>query len=109
MMVNSNHATKKISLDKYGIKNAHVNYQLTPDELHRITLEKGQGTEASSGALAVNTGEFTGRSPKDKFIVKDDITRDRVWWGNINIPFPQDKFDKLYDKMMNYLSGKEIL
>ncbi|HLU50717.1 MAG TPA: phosphoenolpyruvate carboxykinase (ATP) [Flavobacteriaceae bacterium] len=108
MMVNSNHATKKISLDKYGIKNAHVNYQLTPDELHRITLEKGQGTEASSGALAVNTGEFTGRSPKDKFIVKDDITRDRVWWGNINIPFPQDKFDKLYDKMMNYLSGKEI-
>jgi phosphoenolpyruvate carboxykinase (ATP) len=107
-MVNSNQATKTISLNNYGIKNAKVNYQLSPDELHKITIEKGQGVEANSGALAVNTGEFTGRSPKDRFIVKDDITRDKVWWGNINIPFPTDKFDKLYDKVTNYLSEKEV-
>lgn len=99
---------KTISLDKYGIKNPKVNYQLTPDELHQKTLDMGQGVEANSGALAVNTGEFTGRSPKDKFIVKDDITRDKVWWGNVNIPFPTDKFDKLYDKVVNYLSEKEL-
>jgi phosphoenolpyruvate carboxykinase (ATP) len=107
-MVNSNQATKTISLEQYGIKNAKVNYQLSPDELHKITIEKGQGVEANSGALAVNTGEFTGRSPKDRFIVKDDITRDKVWWGNINIPFPTDMFDKLYDKVTNYLSEKEV-
>src|SRR5690606_31831388 len=107
-MVHSNHAVKTVSLEKYGIRNATVHYQLTPDELHRITLEKKQGVEASSGALAVNTGEFTGRSPKDKFIVKDDITRDRVWWGNVNIPFPADKFDTLQQKMTDYLSGKEL-
>tara|TARA_R110000850_G_scaffold254614_1_gene380214 strand:+ start:105138 stop:106736 length:1599 start_codon:yes stop_codon:yes gene_type:complete len=107
-MVNSNQATKKISLDTYGIKNAKVNYQLSPDELHKITIEKGQGVEANSGALAVNTGEFTGRSPKDRFIVKDDITRDKVWWGNINIPFPTDMFDRLYDKVTDYLSEKEV-
>lgn len=107
-MVNSSHATKTISLEKYGIRNATVHYQLTPDELHKITLDKKQGVEASSGALAVNTGEFTGRSPKDKFIVKDDITRDQVWWGNVNIPFPSDKFDKLQQKMVDYLSGKEL-
>lgn len=106
-MVN-NQATKTISLDQYGIKNAKVNYQLSPDELHKITIENGQGTEANTGALAINTGEFTGRSPKDRFIVKDDVTRDKVWWGNINIPFPTDMFDKLYDKVVNYLSEKEV-
>jgi len=101
-------ATKTISLNDLGIKNANIRYQLSPDELHDITVEKGQGTTASSGALAVNTGEFTGRSPKDRFIVKDDITKDRVWWGNINVPFEPDAFDKLYSKVVDYLSDKEI-
>ncbi len=107
-MVNHTQSTKSISLDTYGIKNAKVHYQLTPDQLHDITIEKGQGVEASSGALAVNTGEFTGRSPQDRFIVKDDITKDRVWWGNINIPFDTEKFDQLYDKITAYLSEKEV-
>ena len=100
--------TKTISLDAYGIKNANVKYQLSPNELHDIAIEKGQAVEAASGALAVNTGEFTGRSPKDRFIVKDDITKDRVWWGDINIPFDADKFDALYNKVTDYLSNKEI-
>ncbi len=107
-MVNHTSTTKSISLDKYGIKNAKVNYQLSPDELQDITVEKDQGVNTSSGALAVNTGEFTGRSPQDRFIVKDDITKDRVWWGNINIPFESDKFQKLYDKVVDYLSEKEV-
>jgi phosphoenolpyruvate carboxykinase (ATP) len=107
-MVTNNQTTKTISLDQYGIKNANVHYQLSSEELHAETLSKKQGTEASSGALAVNTGEFTGRSPKDRFIVKDDVTRDLVWWGNINIPFSTDMFDALYDKVANYLSEKEI-
>lgn len=100
--------TKTISLEKMGIKNANVKYQLTPDELHDITIEKGQGVESSTGALAINTGEFTGRSPQDRFIVKDSITEDKVWWGNVNIPFDSDKFEKLYDKVTEYLSGKEV-
>ncbi|GAA3596037.1 phosphoenolpyruvate carboxykinase (ATP) [Flavivirga amylovorans] len=107
-MINDNQVTKTISLEAYGIKNANVQYQLSPEQLHKITIEKGLGYEASSGALAVNTGEFTGRSPKDRFIVKDDITKDRVWWGDINIPFDADKFDILYNKVVNYLSNKEI-
>lgn len=107
-MVDQTQSSKSISLDQYGINNAKVNYQLSPDALHERTLELGQGVEASSGALAINTGEFTGRSPKDRFIVKDDITKDRVWWGNINIPFESEQFDKLYDKITNYLSEKEV-
>lgn len=100
--------TKTIALEKYGISNAQINYQLSPKELHEITIEKGQGVESASGALAVNTGEFTGRSPKDRFIVKDKITEDKVWWGDINIPFDPEKFDALYDKVTDYLSGKEV-
>ena len=107
-MVDKNQTTKRISLENYGIKNAHVHYQLTSSALHNETIRKGMGTEAESGALAVNTGEFTGRSPKDRFIVKDDVTREQVWWGNINIPFPTDMFDALYDKVTDYLSEKEI-
>tara|TARA_R110002072_G_scaffold7503_2_gene40868 strand:+ start:661537 stop:663165 length:1629 start_codon:yes stop_codon:yes gene_type:complete len=108
VMVDKNQTTKRISLENYGIKNAHVHYQLTSSALHNETIRKGMGTEAESGALAVNTGEFTGRSPKDRFIVKDDVTREQVWWGNINIPFPTDMFDALYDKVTDYLSEKEI-
>jgi len=100
--------TKTISLENYGIKNARVHYQLSPEELHYDTIENGLGTETNSGALAINTGEFTGRSPKDRFIVKDEVTREKVWWGDINIPFDSDKFDKLYTKVAAYLSGKEV-
>ena len=107
-MANYTQITKTISLEPYGIKNAQVNYQLSPEELQEVTIENGQGVETANGTLAVNTGEFTGRSPKDRFIVKDAITEDKVWWGNINIPFDSDQFQKLYDKVVDYLSGKEI-
>ena len=107
-MVDHTQTTKTISLDQYGIKNAKVNYQLSPEQLHGIAIKKGQGVEASSGALAINTGEFTGRSPQDRFIVKDSVTENNVWWGKVNIPFDSDKFQKLYDKVVGYLSNKEV-
>ena len=107
-MDNSSLFTKTISLESMGIKNADIKYQLSPDELHDIALEKGQGVESAAGALAINTGEFTGRSPQDRFIVEDDVTKDRVWWGNVNKPFDSDKFDALYNKVTDYLSDKEI-
>jgi len=107
-MVNHTEVTKTISIDKYGIKNAKVHYQLSPEELQNITVQKDQGVNTSSGALAVKTGEFTGRSPQDRFIVKDDVTKDRVWWGPINIPFDSGDFQKLYDKVADYLSEKEV-
>lgn len=107
-MLANKQVTKSISLENYGIHNAIVHYQLSPEELHQITLDKNHGQEAKSGALAVNTGEFTGRSPKDRFLVKDDETKDRVWWGDINIPFDPEKFDTLYDKVVDYLSNKEV-
>lgn len=100
--------TKSISLEELGIKNAAVHYQLFPNELHAMTIEAGQGIESSTGALAINTGEFTGRSPQDRFIVQDEVTKDKVWWGNVNIPFSSENFDKLYDKVTDYLSNKPV-
>jgi len=91
-----------------GIENARILYQLSPDEMHERTISLGQGIETSTGALAVNTGKFTGRSPLDRFIVKDSITENEVWWGDINIPFEPKKFDALYQKVTAYLSGKKI-
>ncbi len=107
-MNNSEKAKNYISLKSYGINHENLNYQLSPSELHAITLEKGMGKEASSGALAIHTGEFTGRSPKDRFIVKDAVTEDKIWWGDINIPFQSEKFDALYDKVIAYLNEKEL-
>ncbi len=100
--------TKSISLNDLGIKNAKIRYQLSSNELHDETIQKNQGKVSSLGVLAVNTGEFTGRSPLDRFIVKDAITENEVWWSNINIPFSPENFDKLYDKVVAYLSDKEI-
>jgi len=96
------------SLESYGIKGAIERWNLHPATLADIAVERNMATLASSGAIAVNTGEFTGRSPKDRFIVEDEITRDSVWWGDINIKFPADKFDQLGNKMAAYLSGKEV-
>ena len=101
-------ATKTISLTSYGITHDRIHYQLSSSALHQKTEVDGMGKTASSGALAVNTGEFTGRSPMDRFIVKDEITEEKVWWGDINIPFESEAFDFLYDKVISYLNDKEL-
>jgi phosphoenolpyruvate carboxykinase (ATP) len=83
-------------------------YQLTPAQLVEAALLRQEGVLAETGALAIDTGEFTGRSPKDRFIVDDAITHDAVWWGEVNIKFDSVKFDALLKKMTDYLSEGEI-
>ena len=98
-----------IELASYGIKNSKINYQLSPAELTKKMVETGQGEITSSGAINMLTGEFTGRSPQDRFIVKDEITENNVWWdGKTNLPFDSAKFDALYDKVVEHLSNREI-
>jgi phosphoenolpyruvate carboxykinase (ATP) len=102
-------ALPKNALINLGLRSAeNVHYQLTPEELTEQAVERGEGVLNNTGALVIKTGEFTGRSPKDKFIVKDDLTADSVHWNDFNIPIEQKYFDQLYAKMMNYLSDKEI-
>jgi phosphoenolpyruvate carboxykinase (ATP) len=85
-----------------------VFFQLTPAQLVEAALKRNEGVLADNGALAIDTGEFTGRSPKDRFIVEDDITRDTVWWSDVNIRFCGEKFDALFNKVTYYLSQHEI-
>ena len=92
-----------------GLENLrHVYWNLTPAELVEDTLLMGQGMLTDKGALAIETGEFTGRSPKDRFIVCDDKTENAVWWGDINKKFDADKFDSLYNRMKSYLYEKDL-
>ena len=86
----------------------HIFYQLTPAELIEQALKRNEGTLADTGALAIDTGEFTGRSPKDRFIVEDDATRNTVWWGKVNLKFDPVKFDALLQKVTGYLAERDI-
>jgi phosphoenolpyruvate carboxykinase (ATP) len=85
-----------------------MHYQLPPEQLIRQTADRGEGALTDTGALVVSTGLFTGRSPEDKFIVKDQLTAGTVDWNNFNTPIEPAYFDQLYNKMLRYLSRKEI-
>lgn len=89
-------------------KNQSYYYQLSPDSLIRYSLEHKEGILTNMGALAVDTGEFKGRSPKDRFIVKDVLTETQVWWSETNIPFASSSFDRLYKKVIKFLSDKTL-
>lgn len=98
--------TEKILV--HGIaESTHIHYQHTPEDLVQQTLDRHQGELNNTGALVINTGEFTGRSPADKFIVKDDLTADSIHWNNFNIPIEEKYFTQLKKKLLNYLSSKE--
>lgn len=96
--------SQNASLAAIGLKpSGQVFWNLTPAELIEKTILNGQGTLTDTGALSIDTGEFTGRSPKDKFIVREAVTESTVWWGDINQPFESAHFDALYERVVEYL------
>jgi phosphoenolpyruvate carboxykinase (ATP) len=100
---------KNASIAPLGLGNvAAAWWNLSPAELVEETLMRGEGELTDTGALAIDTGEFTGRSPKDKFMVYDEVSKDTIWWGDINIKFDSAKFDALYSRVTAYLTGKEV-
>ncbi|HUX83971.1 MAG TPA: phosphoenolpyruvate carboxykinase (ATP) [Chitinophagaceae bacterium] len=96
-------------LSTLGIQDYAVAHdQNSPDELIRQTLSRGLGDLADNGALMIRTGAFTGRAPKDRFIVKDDLTADTINWNEINLPFSEKGFDQLYRRITRYFKGREV-
>ncbi len=85
-----------------------LHYNLTPADLVEHTLRRGEGVLADSGALCVSTGKFTGRSPKDKFVVKDSNTESTVWWGSVNNELSQAHWDRLLTKVKAYLQNRDL-
>ncbi len=84
-----------------------INWNLSPDKLEDICISKGLAKKTNLKAIAINTGTFTGRSPKDRFIVKDELTKNTVYWGKINQPFSENNFVNLKKKLINHLNSKD--
>jgi phosphoenolpyruvate carboxykinase (ATP) len=98
------------SLFKLGLQSTeNIHYQLKPEELIGDTLSIGEGGLNNTGALVIKTGEFTGRSPKDKFIVKDEITEKAVNWNEFNNPIEPKYFDIIYEQVIDYLNELQDL
>jgi len=96
-------------LEALGIINPSAVYRnLSPAVLVEKALARGEGKLNSTGALCVNTGKYTGRSPNDKFIVDSQGVHDDIAWGKVNVPTTQEIFDALYEKMVAYLQNREI-
>jgi phosphoenolpyruvate carboxykinase (ATP) len=93
-----------------GLKNSeNIHYQLGSEELVEAALRKGQGELSDSGALVIRTGKFTGRCPKDKFIVRDSTTENLVNWNEFNIPIAEKHFDIVFKKVTEHLGRKDEL
>lgn len=97
------------ALESAGITcDKNIHYQLTTDVLSRQSVERGEGVLNDTGALVIKTGKFTGRSPKDKFIVKDEITADAVNWNDFNLAIDEKYYHQLKAKLTEYLKTKNI-
>jgi phosphoenolpyruvate carboxykinase (ATP) len=97
-------------LIQLGLKNTeNIHYQSSPEDLVQDTLRIGEGELTDTGALAIRTGEFTGRSPKDKFTVKDETTADIVFWNEFNLPIEGKYFHIIEKKILAYLNDQQEL
>lgn len=97
----------KRSLDEV-LKGEKVHFQLSVPQLVEKAIQRGEGRLTSTGAFSVFTGKFTGRSPKDKYIVDEPAYHEKISWGDVNRPIAEESFEKLYQDLLDYLLGKEL-
>ena len=83
-------------------------WNLPGPQLYEHVLRREEGRVAHLGPLVVRTGDHTGRSPNDKFLVRESSSQKNVWWGDVNRPFAPEKFDALYARVCAHLKGKEV-
>src|SRR2546423_4555457 len=107
-------ATKRphgdVDLSDHGIKSSGRVYRNpTTPLLYTHALQRGEGRLAEGGALVVDTGRYTGRSPKDKFLVDEPSSSDRIWWGEVNQKLSEDHYDGLREKVAGHLAAAETL
>ncbi len=77
-------------------------------ELYEDAIRAGEGLVAAEGPLVVRTGTHTGRSPKDKFIVDEPTSRDRIWWGEVNRPISEAHYDRLRARLVAYVAERHL-
>ncbi|HUS14693.1 MAG TPA: phosphoenolpyruvate carboxykinase, partial [Chloroflexia bacterium] len=97
------------TLEDQGITNVRsIGWNLPAAALYEEAVRRAEGVIARTGPLVVRTGQYTGRSPKDKFVVREASSEDKVWWGPVNQPFEEEKFDALHKRMLSYIENKDI-
>jgi phosphoenolpyruvate carboxykinase (ATP) len=96
-------------LEAHGIDNPErVYWNLTTPALYETAVRRHEGLIAQLGPIDFHTGRHTGRSPKDKYIVRERSSQDDVWWGPVNQPIEAYRFDALHERMMKHLDGTEL-
>lgn len=108
------HVHSSVGLDIVGlkasdVKDVHVHWNLTTPELYEHAIRNGEGELTKDGALRVLTGQYTGRSPKDKFIVQQEPSAKFIAWGSVNQPISPQVFDHLHEKVLDHLSHRRNL
>lgn len=96
-----------LNLSIYGINpssNTKIYRNLSYDDIYQHELQSNTGTVVKNGTYAVDTGKFTGRSPKDKYIVENKPSSDNIWWGPVNRPMKPEVFERLHNKVSNHFS-----
>jgi phosphoenolpyruvate carboxykinase (ATP) len=96
-------------LESHGLTNLHQAYWNLPVEaLYEEIVFRGEGKITKSGAIAVNTGNQTARSPNDKYIVRESENEKNIWWGEYNRPLSPDKFNELFERLQGFLQGRDV-
>lgn len=85
-----------------------IYWNLTPPFLYEEVIQRREAMLADGGPLVIYTGKCTGRSPNDKFIVREPSSQEQVWWGKTNKPFPAEKFESLKSRILEYFTHKEL-
>ena len=102
-------AKSRFGLERQGMRHlGAVHWNQSMPVLYEHAVRRGEGEVAAGGSFSVNTGAFTGRTPRDKYIVEEPGTKDTVWWGKINQPVTPERFESLHQRMLAYLQGREL-
>jgi phosphoenolpyruvate carboxykinase (ATP) len=102
-------AQQAAGLEGHGIRNvARVYWNLSVPALYEEAVSRREALMSADGSLVCRTGQHTGRSPNDKFIVREPSSADKVWWSRVNRPIDAARFDALHHRMVDYMEGKEL-
>jgi phosphoenolpyruvate carboxykinase (ATP) len=107
--VHSNVGLEEVGLHPSDVKGVHVHWNLNPAELYEHAIRNGEAELTQDGAIRVLTGQYTGRSPKDKYFVEQAPSAEKIWWGDINQPTSPELFDHMHGKVLDHLSHAKNL
>jgi phosphoenolpyruvate carboxykinase (ATP) len=105
----SEHPRSTHGLDTHGIETTgEVHWNLSPAELVEAAVHRGEGVLVDRGPFAAITAPHTGRSPKDRFVVRDEASEEHVWWGDVNVAFDPDRYETLRAEVMEYYRDRDL-